>query len=133
MGWGGGWLWPAARLDTTAFLGAPAFQDSTDTERASAGRNARKVCVCVCADHAELAPGGANGPELHHDVLVRFDFSGLGVLVRVVVQGLLLVVLVELLLCGARKDGKKGSCETEDQRAQKLLERLNSPSLSNVR
>lgn len=89
------------------------------------------MCVCVCADHAELAPGGANGPELHHDVLVRFGFSGL--LVRVVVQGLLLVVLVQLLLCGARKDGKKGSCETEDQRARKLLERLNSPSLSNVR
>lgn len=81
--------------------------------RTSERREKREEGVCVCADHAELAPGGANGLELHHDVLVRFGFSGLGVLVRVVVQGLLLVVLVQLLLCGAQKDRKKGSYETE--------------------
>lgn len=52
-------------------------------------------------DHTELAPGGANGPVLHHDVFVRFGFPGL--LVRVVVQGLLLVVLVQLLLCSKNR------------------------------
>lgn len=41
--------------------------------------------VRVRPDHAELAPGGANGPVLHHDVFVRFGLSGLGVFVRVVV------------------------------------------------
>lgn len=51
----------------------------------------------VLPDHTELAPGGADGPVLHHDVFVGFGLPEL--LVRVVVQGLLLVVLVQLLLC----------------------------------
>lgn len=68
----------------------------------------------VGPDHAQLAPGGANGPVLHHDVFVRFGFSGLGVLVRVVVQGLLLVVLVQLLLCSAQKQRRSPS-ETQNQ------------------
>lgn len=57
-------------------------------------------------DHTELAPGGADGPVLHHDVFVGFGLPEL--LVRVVVQGLLLVVLVQLLLCSTPTQKKGG-------------------------
>lgn len=67
-------------------------------------------------DHAELAPGGADGPVLHHDAFVGFEFPGL--LVRVVVQGLLLVVLVQLLLCRHTKE--KGRREIKTSLRQKI-------------
>lgn len=58
------------------------------------------------SDHAELAPGGANGSVLHHDAVIWFGFSGIGVLIRVIMQGLLLVVLVQLLLWNRRAERK---------------------------
>lgn len=51
------------------------------------------------SNHGELAPGGPYGSVLDHDAIVWFGTPGIGVFIRVVVQGLLLVVLVQLLLC----------------------------------
>lgn len=62
----------------------------------------KSVSVCVCvwacvfeAHHAELAPGRADGLVLDHDAVIRLGLPGLCVLIRVVVQSLLLVVLVQ--------------------------------------
>lgn len=78
----GGWVWTVTKLVLTTFLRALAFQDSVDTVLSlhvclrpgctvdKGGDNVR-----IMPDHTELAPGGAYGPVLDHNALVRFGLS----------------------------------------------------------
>lgn len=56
----------------------------------------------MMSNHSELAPRGAYRPVLDHNAVVWFRSPGIGVLVRIVMQGFLLVVLVQLLLCNTQ-------------------------------
>lgn len=56
----------------------------------------------MMSNHSELAPRGAYRLVLDHNAIVWFRSPGIGVLVRIVMQGFLLVVLVQLLLCNTR-------------------------------
>ena len=67
-------------------------------DREEAGEEEWKLCLCVMSHHTELAPGGADGSVLHHDAIIRAGFPGVSILIWVIVQGLLLVVLIQLLL-----------------------------------
>lgn len=75
----GGWGWPTARLDTTAFFRALTFQGPHRTYTVTRHEDKCEEGVRAGPDHAELAPGCANGPVLHHDVCVRFGLFGLRV------------------------------------------------------
>lgn len=56
-----------------------------------------RVYVCVMSNHAQLAPRGTYGPVLHDDALIGLGSPWISILIGVIMQGLLLVVLVELL------------------------------------
>lgn len=37
--------------------------------------------IRIMSDHTELAPRGAYRSVLHHDAVIRFGFSGIGILI----------------------------------------------------